>query len=182
MYVQHNGLRYARDIINLSFFPFCSTIIGHAFPPDIGQGINSGLLDVIALDRALRGQDVDNGIELVNRPENLGSALENYQRNRGPEHRALIRLSLYSSSYQFNQPWRRHRIGKFFWSLKIRFRLWLHKISHGHIPASCRVLMKKRVDLTYRPVMRQVDRTTFGLNVIALLLLGAVAIIAILAN
>jgi hypothetical protein len=28
---------------------------GHAFPPDIGEGVNAGLLDVIALDRALRG-------------------------------------------------------------------------------------------------------------------------------
>jgi len=31
----------------------------HAFPPDIGQGINAGLQDVVALDQALQGQVID---------------------------------------------------------------------------------------------------------------------------
>jgi 2-polyprenyl-6-methoxyphenol hydroxylase-like FAD-dependent oxidoreductase len=33
----------------------------HAFPPNIGQGINSGLNDVVALDQALQGQDIVTG-------------------------------------------------------------------------------------------------------------------------
>lgn len=33
-------------------------LVGDAFPPDFGQGINAGLQDVLALDRALRGRDI----------------------------------------------------------------------------------------------------------------------------
>ena len=33
----------------------------HAFPPDIGHGVNAGLADVVALDRALKGQDTVSG-------------------------------------------------------------------------------------------------------------------------
>jgi 2-polyprenyl-6-methoxyphenol hydroxylase-like FAD-dependent oxidoreductase len=84
----------------------------HAFPPDIGQGINAGLMDVIALDRALRGDDIVKGNATGRFPASLGQALDRYQRNRVPEHRALIRLARFGAPYQYNQPWRRDRLGK----------------------------------------------------------------------
>jgi len=56
----------------------------HAFPPDIGQGINAGLSDVVAFDRALRGKDIITGKE-GKTPENLGAALKEYERVQGPE-------------------------------------------------------------------------------------------------
>ena len=63
----------------------------HTFPPDIGQGINAGLGDVVALDRALKGVDLQTGLTKEKNgtnselPPKLGSALKEYQRVRGPE-------------------------------------------------------------------------------------------------
>lgn len=56
----------------------------HAFPPDIGQGINAGLSDVVALDRALRGRDIISG-EVKKEPEKLGVALTEYEKVQKPE-------------------------------------------------------------------------------------------------
>lgn len=50
----------------------------HAFPPDIGQGINSGLEDAIALDKALR-------TETKHEIKSLGSRLQDYENERLPE-------------------------------------------------------------------------------------------------
>jgi 2-polyprenyl-6-methoxyphenol hydroxylase-like FAD-dependent oxidoreductase len=56
----------------------------HAFPPDIGQGINAGLCDVLALDRALKGKDIISG-EKKNEPEKLGEALKEYEQDQAPQ-------------------------------------------------------------------------------------------------
>ena len=56
----------------------------HAFPPDIGQGINAGLSNAVAFDRALQGKDVIAGKD-GQTPENLGAALKEYERVQGPE-------------------------------------------------------------------------------------------------
>lgn len=45
----------------------------HTFPPDLGEGVNSGLEDVVALDDALRNHD------------NVCDAAEEYAKCRGPE-------------------------------------------------------------------------------------------------
>ena len=39
----------------------------HAFPPDIGQGVNAGLADVVALDLALQGKDTVTGEDEADR-------------------------------------------------------------------------------------------------------------------
>jgi len=49
----------------------------HAFPPDIGQGVNAGLEDVTVLDEALRSDQNDN--------KSLGSRLEQYEKQRLPD-------------------------------------------------------------------------------------------------
>lgn len=81
---------------------------GHAFPPDIGQGINAGLMDVVALDRALTGRNIGTGEPLPEPPTTLGDALLQYQRNRRPEHRALIRLARFGAPFQ---------VSKVYWSV-----------------------------------------------------------------
>ena len=45
----------------------------HAFPPDLGEGVNSGLEDVVTLD------------ECLGKYENLGEAIKTYASLRGPE-------------------------------------------------------------------------------------------------
>lgn len=75
---------------------FLLFVSGHSFPPDIGQGINAGLQDVVVLDRALKG------VMNTHQPRktSLGEALLTYQRNRRPEHRGLIRLARFGAPYQ----------------------------------------------------------------------------------
>eukprot|EP00978_Attheya_sp_CCMP212_P010478 scaffold25378_cov67-Attheya_sp.AAC.2 len=60
----------------------------HAYPPDIGQGVNSGLLDVVALDRSLRGIEIVTGRaakDASSPPPDLCTALRKYEKNRIPE-------------------------------------------------------------------------------------------------
>ena len=52
----------------------------HCFPPDLGQGVNSGLEDILVLRDNLERHDT------------MTEALEGYERERMPDVRALIRL------------------------------------------------------------------------------------------
>lgn len=71
----------------------------HAFPPDIGQGINAGLADLEALDRALVGNDLITN-EPGEPPATLGAALTTYEKIHSPEVAAVIRLARCGSPYQ----------------------------------------------------------------------------------
>lgn len=53
----------------------------HAFPPDLGQGVNSGLDDVFSLYVALREENCD-----------FAKALPAYEQRRAPEAKAICRL------------------------------------------------------------------------------------------
>jgi 2-polyprenyl-6-methoxyphenol hydroxylase-like FAD-dependent oxidoreductase len=50
----------------------------HTFPPDLGEGVNSGLEDVVELDDAL------------SKHENVGDAAKDYASRRGPEVRFRV--------------------------------------------------------------------------------------------
>ena len=149
----------------------------HAFPPDIGQGINSGLTDVVALDRALRGADMltgeggcpDGGGKIatgggVNYREALGS----YQRVREPEVRALIRLARFGSPYQYRQPLRLDRIGRKLYMANVALRLVLNKLTFGLIPPHC-FFLAMDPNMTFQRIMRRSDLTAAGLTMAAML-------------
>ena len=147
-------------------------VIGHAFPPDAGQGVNAGLQDVVALDRALRNVDIVHGdddtrenasdtVSSMQKVRNLGAALWAYQKNRGPEHAALIRILRFGCPYQYRQPWLRHRIGAMIWIMNFLFRTIVNKLSFGFIPPAL-VTLVSDPSLTYRQVMRRADITAFG--------------------
>lgn len=145
----------------------------HAFPPDIGQGINAGLADVEALDRALRGTNLLTNVTSNIPPETLGDALKEYERVRSPEVAALIRLARFGSPYQYRQPLYKDRVGRFLWSMNVALRLILNKVSFGMIPPSAIVMAQDR-DLSFRKVMRRADLTTAGLTVLFAALLWSV--------
>jgi kynurenine 3-monooxygenase len=135
----------------------------HSFPPDIGQGINAGLQDVVALDRALRGEDIirgscssSNTASTMSPPANMGQALDRYEQNRKGEHRALIRIARFGAPYQYNQSWLRDRMGKQLWTINVVCRVLLNKMSGGLIPPAA-ILMSLRHELTYRQAMRGPD-------------------------
>lgn len=140
----------------------------HAFPPDIGQGINAGLQDVVALDQSLRGEEIDTRVVENNitsstcTHKRISEALTAYQTNRVPEHKALIRIARFGSPYQYRQPWIRDRIGRFFWILNVSLRMILNKLFQ--CPPAAILLTNQRPDLTYRQVMRRADNLTLVLK------------------
>jgi hypothetical protein len=129
------------------------------------------LQDVVALDRALRGEDIVRGSSssaispsasstITNSPPapTLGQALDRYERNRKGEHRALIRLARFGAPYQYNQSWWKDRLGKQLWTINVVVRVLLNKVSFGFIPPAA-ILLAQRHELTYRQVMRKADAT-----------------------
>lgn len=138
----------------------------HAFPPDIGQGINAGFADVVSFDRALQGKDIVTGNDLDKKPSNLAESLKTYEKVRAPEIAALIRLSRFGSPYQYRQPLYRDRAGRILWSLNVAFRMLLNKVLK--VPPAC-IMGAMDKSVTYRRLMRQSDITTVALwSIVAL--------------
>lgn len=144
----------------------------HAFSPDIGQGVNAGLMDVVCLDRALSGLDPETGKEAADtteklKPTTLGANLERYQKQHAPEVAALIRLARFGAPYQYNQPHRADRALKKLWTANVVMRLLLNKVSFGLIQPPC-IILSQNKDLTFRQVMNRADRSTALLKTILL--------------
>jgi hypothetical protein len=158
----YSKINFFKSSLSWFFFKY----LGHAFPPDIGQGINAGLQDVIALDRSLKGLDITTGKPIkVKKKEQqhqltLGEALENYQKNRRVEHAALIRLARFGAPYQYRQPWKRHRIGRIVWTINVVLRLLLNKVTAGKFPVAAAQLMNQNPDWTFYKVMKYADTGT----------------------
>lgn len=142
----------------------------HAFPPDIGQGINAGLSDVESLDRALKGKDIITGEDTGSTPATLAEALETYERVRAPEVKALIRLARFGSPYQYKQPTYRDRVARTLWTMNVAVRVLLNKLTKGLIPQAA-IISAMDKSVTYRKLMRRADITT-----VALYSAGAVAL------
>ena len=140
----------------------------HAFPPDIGQGINAGLQDVEYLDQCLLVSPTDTQRKTV------GSALKAYERNRVPEHRALIQLARCGAPYQYRQPLLRQRIGRILYTWNILFRFMIHKVSGGLLPPPA-IILAQDAGLSFRQVMRRANAVTYGLFVILASLMLCVA-------
>lgn len=116
----------------------------------------------MALDRALQGQDIQTGQAEQEEEKNsvapkLGHALLKYQANRGPEHRALIRLARFGAPYQYNQSWLRDRIGKKIWLANLLTRVLLNRITLGIVPPPALVLANNHKAFSFRRIMRQCD-------------------------
>ncbi|CAM9879159.1 unnamed protein product, partial [Hapterophycus canaliculatus] len=65
----------------------------HAFPPDLGQGVNSALEDVVVLERALESCG-----------DRVEAALPEYERTRAADSKALVRLCQLGYPWQYKQP------------------------------------------------------------------------------
>ncbi|MEM8983354.1 MAG: FAD-dependent monooxygenase [Pseudomonadota bacterium] len=86
----------------------------HAFPPDLGMGVNSALEDVAELEPYLQQSD-------------RAAALGAYAAKREPEHASLVRLVQSVHPYQYNQtPWRLK-----LWTVRFLAQLLLHKATFG---------------------------------------------------
>jgi len=125
----------------------------HCFPPDIGQGVNSALEDIIVLKEALDSSKDD-----------LTAALPLYQSRRNPDTKALIALARFAYPYQYNQD----PIAKKLWSINFTIRLLLSKILPFLI-APPAFLMIQNEQLSYKQILNKTAKTT----VILSLILGA---------
>lgn len=142
----------------------------HAFPPDIGQGVNAGLMDVVCLDRALSGLEPETGKEAAAAADDdattteksktaLAANLERYQKKHAPEIAALIRLARFGAPYQYKQPHYADRALRMLWTLNVVMRLLLSKVSLGFIQPPC-IILSQNKELTFRQVMNRADRST----------------------
>lgn len=146
---------------------------GHAFPPDIGEGVNAGLQDVVAFDRALRGLDILTGTSLHpdKQPKTIADAVTAYDQNRQTEHAALIRLTRFGAPYQYQQPWLRDRIGQALWSGNLLGRLFLNKVTLGVFPVAAIQLLIQNPNWSRAKIMKTADTGTLVLQVFGILLL-----------
>lgn len=82
----------------------CAVLAGdalHAFPPDLGQGVNSGLQDVARLAALLDASSVRFGAQAdPAAPRQLGAAVAQYGRERAAEASALTRLVQLGAPFQ----------------------------------------------------------------------------------
>lgn len=117
----------------------------HSFPPDIGQGVNSALEDVLVLKESL---DTSND-------EDLYTALPLYEFNRYRDTEALIEIVRFAYPYQYNQD----PIAKKFWSINFILRLSLSKIIPFLISPPAFFLIQNH-QLSYKEILHKVQTTS----------------------
>lgn len=119
----------------------------HAFPPDMGQGVNMALGDVAVLDDCL-GNAVS-----------LGEALQDYQDQREGETKAVVRMCRFAAPFQYGQPSLAMRVRKKLWFLNVAMRMALNKLSRGFLPNPGIVAMMDP-NLKFERIMRRADTLT----------------------
>ncbi|MEM1231676.1 MAG: NAD(P)/FAD-dependent oxidoreductase [Pseudomonadota bacterium] len=132
----------------------------HAFPPDLGMGVNSALEDVARLEAHLS-------------PQALGAGLRAYAAEREPEHAALVRLVQRVHPYQYNQvPWRLK-----LWTARFLFQLLLHRGSRGLIEMPGFMLSQlHRISFTEMEQRFQAGNRAVQATLLGLALVGAAAL------
>lgn len=121
----------------------------HAFPPDLGMGVNSALEDVFIVGEMLDRHD-----------DNIHQACEAFESRRLPENRSLVRLVQTVHPYQYNQvPWRLK-----LWFLKFFCQNKLTKLSKGRIPPPGFVLSQKHLlnFVEMEQLKKSADRALYG--------------------
>lgn len=145
----------------------------HAFPPDLGQGVNSGLEDVFVLDQTLSAASepalAPDGFPLSGAPDHkpsLSYALIEYEAKRRPELKALIKLMVFGFPYQYRQGSEGNK--KYQNSLlNFVFRSTLHKIL-PFIFYPCTFEMIQTPSLSYSTILKRARHTTHRLKLIAI--------------
>lgn len=133
----------------------------HCFPPDIGQGVNSALEDVIVLDRVLSQSHDD-----------LTQALPQYERIRSPDTTALIRLAQTAAPWQYNQNRWRSRL----WLVQFLLRSGISRLLPIVSPPAFFLIQDRR--LSYHEIWAQEQRSQRILKVLGIAI-GCCGLLAI---
>ncbi|CAD7704960.1 unnamed protein product [Ostreobium quekettii] len=137
----------------------------HAFPPDLGQGVNSAFQDVLALDRALQGANDD-----------VGKALPVYESTQLANAEALVRLMVIGAPWQYGQNLFRLKL----WGVSVKVRAALAKALPGIVYPHVRSMVGDP-SLSYVEVLRREQRSVAALGFLGLLaLLLALAVVRLI--
>jgi kynurenine 3-monooxygenase len=117
----------------------------HAFPPDLGQGVNAALQDVQALER-----------HLADSPTSLAAAAHSYGQDRAPEALALAKLVSFGYPYQYQQSPLKAKV----WMLGFLARLVLSKLTLGKLVAPPAFMLVQNTRLRYAEVLERSLATT----------------------
>ena len=112
----------------------------HAFPPDLGQGVNSALEDVMTLRDSL-GRRGDG---------RTAEAAVHYEDVRAPEARALVETVRVAAPFQYSQAPLRSQI----WTMSFLARFLLHKALPGVFDLPLFLLVQQS-ELSYSEVLRR---------------------------
>jgi kynurenine 3-monooxygenase len=129
----------------------------HVFPPDLGQGVNSGFEDVVEFDNAISSAKGD-----------LESALGNLEKTRLPEVKALCELMSFAYPYQYNQ---KPLLSKL-WILNFGIRLFLNKIFPKVFAKSAFFLVQDN-EIKYSQILTRCHQTTRRLLFLGIPFLGS---------
>jgi kynurenine 3-monooxygenase len=114
----------------------------HSFPPDIGQGVNSALEDVVVLNQVLAEEEDD-----------LSRALPRYEAVRSPDVDAVVRLAQVAAPWQYNQDPLRAKL----WAIAFAIRLGLSKVLPFIHPPAFFLLQDHK--MSYQEVWRKHQST-----------------------
>ncbi|KAG8460731.1 hypothetical protein KFE25_010786 [Diacronema lutheri] len=153
----------------------------HAFPPDLGQGVNAGLQDVGALAAQLDAHAVRfgaaDGRAQPRPPAGLAAAAVAYGAARAPEAAALTRLVQLGYPFQYSQEKFLGKARQAWWALNLLLRLRLSKLAPALFHPQIFTLVQNPA-LRYTEILARANVTTRNLQLAAVALLAFAAALA----
>lgn len=144
----------------------------HAFPPDIGQGVNSALADVMMLSEALDGAaaagggvgDGDGDDPMAT----LRHALPAYEAAAAPEAEAVARIAQVGFPYQYPITREKSPLQKIGWFANFFLRTFVLSKLLPRLFSPAAIVLVQRPQLSYAQVWRTAKQTTRRLQGLAL--------------
>ena len=142
----------------------------HAFPPDIGQGVNSALSDVMMLSEALDGAAGSGDDPMAK----LREALPAYEAAAAPEAEAVARIAQIGFPYQYPITREKSPLQKVGWFANFFLRTFVLSKLLPSLFSPAAIVLVQRPQLSYAQVWRMAKQTTRRLQGLALVaVLGA---------
>ena len=144
----------------------------HAFPPDIGQGVNAALASVMHLARALDEAEATQESSVASSSTSsagatstpprrlLAKALPAFGKACAPEAEAVARIAQIGFPYQYPLTREKNPLARPMWFANFLLRTFvLSRVAPG-LFAPAAIVLVQRSHLTYREVWQQAQRTT----------------------